>query len=265
MNNFVKVHVMHCGDVKVDRRLAYRDPDLDHIPFIGQRSEEYQPWLPVSCYLIEHPKGTVVIDAGWSEDVRTRPEVHLGHAYKFCHPRLPSGQSISEQLASKGLTLKSIDYVVISHMDIDHISGIHLLADAKSFLVSEPEWNGAKSYQKARCEGVVFESFSLDPIPFGPYQLGKDLFGDGLVYLVFTPGHTAGLVSVVARVENGWLLLAADAGYSKESWNQLILPGNTSNEQQALQSLQWISDFSKRDDCVAVIANHDPSVKYGIY
>ncbi|WP_028778477.1 N-acyl homoserine lactonase family protein [Shimazuella kribbensis] len=265
MNKFVKVHVMHCGDVKVDRRLAYKDSNLDHIPFVEQRSEEHQLWLPVSCYLIEHPNGTVVIDAGWSEDVRTRPEEHLGHAYKFCHPRLPSGQSVKEHLESKKIAVKNIDHVVISHLDIDHISGIHLLGDAKSFLVSEPEWNSAKSFQKARCEGITFETFSLEPIPFGPYHLGKDLFLDGLVYLVFTPGHTEGLISVVARVKDGWLLLTSDAGYSEKSWNQLILPGNSTNDQQALESLKWISSFSKRDDCVAVIANHDPSVKYGIY
>jgi glyoxylase-like metal-dependent hydrolase (beta-lactamase superfamily II) len=265
MSDFVKVHVMHCGDGKVDRRLAYKDPDLDNIPFVDQRPDEYQLWLPVSCYLIEHPNGTVVIDAGWSEDVRIRPEEHMGYAYKFCHPHLPYGKSIKEQLVSKGLSAKNIDHVVISHLDIDHISGIHLLTGAQSFLVSEPEWNAAKPFQKARCEGIAFEPFALDPIPFGPYQLGKDLFQDGLVYLVFTPGHTAGLISVVTRVKNGWLLLASDAGYSEESWNQLVLPSNTTSDQQALQSLQWISNFSKRDDCVAVIANHDRSVKYGIY
>ncbi|CRK82915.1 N-acyl homoserine lactonase AttM [Neobacillus massiliamazoniensis] len=148
---------------------------------------------------------------------------------------------------------------------MDHISGIHLLEGAKKFIVSEKEWNAAKDYQIARCKEIDFHPFSLQPIPFGPYQLGKDLFDDGLVYLVFTPGHTPGLISVLARVEDGWILLASDVGYSQESWNHSILPGYTSNDQQALESLEWVKTFSQREDCVAVIANHDPFVKFGIY
>lgn len=262
--HYVNVHVMHCGDVKVDRRLAYRDSALADVPEIGARDEEYQPWFPVSCYLIEHPEGNVVIDAGWSEAVRGEPEKHLGYAYRFCRPRLSPGQSIREQLEARNIVPEQIRYVLISHLDVDHINGLHLLAGAQEFIVSEPEWNAA-TYQKARCEGIAIKPFSLEQIPFGPYQLGKDLFGDGLVYLVFTPGHTAGLLSVLARVQNGWLLLVSDAGYSDVSWRELILPGHLYDERQAMQSLQWIRQFSEREDCVAVIASHDPAVKFGSY
>lgn len=265
MINFVNVHVMHCGDAKVDRRLAYKDDVLPDVPPVDERSEEHQIWTPVSCYLIEHPKGRIVIDASWSDVVRTDAERHLGYAYHYCKPRLPAGQSIKEQLASKNLSPSDIDYVLISHMDVDHISGIHLLAGAKEFIISEQEWNAAEDFKKARCKGIQFSPFSLETIPYGPYQLGKDLFGDGLIYLILTPGHTAGLISVLARTKDGWLLLVSDAGYSAQSWDQLLLPGFTSDDQQALDSLLWIREFSKRPDCVAVIANHDPSVIFGIY
>ncbi|WP_235828144.1 N-acyl homoserine lactonase family protein [Brevibacillus migulae] len=259
---FAKLHILHCGQVKVDQRLAFKTAELMDVPLVGSRSEQDQLLLPVSCYLIEHPKGAILIDAGWSEAVRSDPETAIGsYAYQICHPHLPPGQSIREQLEARNIPVQQLRYVLISHMDVDHISGLHHLEGAQSFIVSEPEWNGAKAHQKAKCQGVAIHPFSLDPIPFGPLQLGKDLYGDGSIYFILTPGHTDGLISVLVRVQDGWVLLVSDAGYSEISWNEMVLPGYTSDDEMAFQSLQWIREFSHREDCIAVIANHDPLVK----
>ncbi|WP_233531466.1 N-acyl homoserine lactonase family protein [Paenibacillus alkalitolerans] len=264
MDMFVKVHVMHTGDLKYDRSLAFKE--LEVIPPVNQRGEACQELVPVSAYLIEHPKGRVIVDAGWHEDIRTKPKEHFGEdLYQFIEYRLPEGSSLREQLAAKGFAPRDIDAVVMSHLDEDHISGLELLIGAKKFLVSEPEWKNVASYKEKWFKGVSFETFEPESIPYGPYRLGKDLFGDGLVYLVLTPGHTAGHVSVLARVEAGWLLLVSDAGYAEKSWQELILPGFTFDERQALDSLKWVREFSQREDCVAAIANHDPSVRPGIY
>jgi N-acyl homoserine lactone hydrolase len=262
VNDYAKVHILHCGQVKVDQRLAYKTAELKDVPPVGARSEQDQLWLPVSCYLIEHPKGDILIDAGWSEAVRSEPETAIGpYAYKICHPHLPPGQSIREQLQARNKPIEQLSYVLISHMDVDHISGILHLKEAQSFIVSEPEWNGAKAHQKARCQGVAIRPFSSGPIPFGPLKLGKDLYGDGSIYFILTPGHTEGLVSVLVRVQDGWVLLVSDAAYSEMSWREMVLPGYTCDDEMAIQSLQWIREFSLRADCIAVIANHDPLVK----
>nr|WP_281284907.1 N-acyl homoserine lactonase family protein [Cohnella terricola] len=208
------------------------------------------------------PKGDILIDTGWSEAVRSDPETAIGpYAYRICHPLLPPGQSIREQLEAKNKPVHQLRYVLISHMDVDHISGIHHLEGAQSFIVSELEWNGAKGHQRARCQGITIHPFPLKPIPFGPLKLGKDLYGDGSIYLILTPGHTDGLISVLVRVQDGWVLLASDAAYSRISWSEMILPGYTSDDEMAFQTLQWICEFSQREDCIAVIANHDPLVK----
>ncbi|HZG17838.1 MAG TPA: N-acyl homoserine lactonase family protein [Candidatus Bathyarchaeia archaeon] len=264
MENFVKVHVMHTGSVKYDRALAFKE--LDAIPPVNQRGAAFQELVPVSCYLIEHPTGRVVVDAGWHEDIRTQPKEHFGEdLYQFIEYSLPEGSSVKEQLSARKIAPEDLDAVVITHLDEDHISGLQLLLGAKRFLVSQPEWKNAASYKEKWYKGITFEAFELEPIPFGPHLLGKDLFGDGLVYLVFTPGHTHGHVSVLARVEKGWLLLASDVGYAEKSWNEHILPGFTVDDHLALQSLQWVQQFSQRVDCVAAIANHDPSVRPGSY
>lgn len=263
MESRLKVHVMHTGAVKVDRALPYQE--LDKVPPVNERGEAFQMWLPLSSYLIEHPKGRIVVDAGWHEEVRTKPAEHLGAAAQFAEFRLAEGESIREQLASRGLTPQDIDLVVVTHLDVDHISGLKLLSGAKRFLVSETELRHVKPHKKQWYEGLPLDPFRLESIPFGPYRLGKDVFDDGLVYLVFTPGHTMGQVSVLVRLASGWLLLAADVGYTERSWKEFILPGITVDQQQAVDSLQWVKDFSERDDCEAVLASHDPAVKPTVY
>lgn len=263
MESTMYVHVMHTGAVKVDRSLPYKE--LDAVPPVNVRGEEFQIWLPMSSYLIEHPKGRIVVDAGWHEDVRSKPIEHLGAAAHFAEQRLLPGESIKEQLAAKGLSPEDIDLIVVTHLDVDHISGLKLLSGAKRFWVSDMEFSHVKPFKQKWYEGLPLSTFELDSIPHGPYGLGKDVFGDGLVYLVFTPGHTLGQVSVLIRLQEGWLLLASDVGYGERSWKELLLPGITVNQQQAMTSLQWVRSFADREDCVAILANHDPAVQPTVY
>lgn len=254
----IQVQVMHTGLVKVDRALPFKE--LDTVPAVNVRGEAYQIWLPMSSYLIEHPAGRIVVDAGWHEYVRTKPREHLGPAASFAEQELPEGWSIQEQLASRGLTPCDIDAVVVTHLDVDHISGLTLLQGAKAFYASAPELDSVKPHKKIWYEGLPISTMEYEPIPYGPLGLGKDFFGDGLVYFVHTPGHTQGQMSVLVRLQSGWLLLASDTGYAERSWREMIPPGVMTDEAQAIRSLEWVRAFSERNDCVAVLANHDPSV-----
>ncbi|MGG3625149.1 N-acyl homoserine lactonase family protein [Bacillus gobiensis] len=265
MRSYAKVHVLHAGELTYDQSLAFKE--LDVIPPVHHRSKEFQQKVPVSSYLIEHPQGNIVVDTGWHEDIRTNPKKHLGEEiYQFIEYKLPEGHSIKEQLAAKNLSPEDIHTVVITHLDVDHISGLKLLSKAERFLVSEPEWENHRDESKEKWyKGIDFEPVKLEKIPFGPHQLGKDLFGDSLVYLVFTPGHTAGHISVLVRVEAGWVLLVSDVGYAEKSWKEQILPGITVDDELAFQSLQWVKEFSELEDCVVAIANHDPNIQPTVY
>lgn len=263
MESQIKVHVMHTGRVKVDRALPYKE--LDVVPPVHAREESYRMWLPISSYLIEHPDGNIVVDAGWHEDVRANAQAHLGAAASFVEYELPAGWSIREQLAARRLSPSDIDIVVISHLDVDHISGLSLLRGARSFWVSEPELANAKPHKLAWYGGLPVRTFAYESIPYGPNKRGRDLFGDGRIYLVDTPGHTPGQLSVLVRLRAGWLLLASDTGYTGRSLEESILPGITTDERQAAQSLQWTKAFSERSDCIGVLLNHDPAIVPATY
>lgn len=258
------VHVMHTGEVSIDRALAFRERTLHPMPYTGWfRSKEKRIRVPVSAYLIEHPEGPVLVDTGWHTDVRTSQRRHLGWlAWSMYRGRLPEGRAITEQLAALGVAPADLAAVVLSHLHSDHVSGVGLVEDAPRIVVSEPEWDARTDfgYISSMWEGVDLEPFALEEIPFGPFRRGLDLFGDGTVYLVYTPGHSEGHASVLAWTESGWVLLAGDVGYAARSWEEHVLPGVTTSDQEMDASLSWVEEFAARDDCVAALANHDPAV-----
>jgi len=263
----VGVRVFHTGSASIDRALAFRERTLHPLPHTGWfRSDSKRLWVPVSAYLVDHPEGLVLVDTGWNAAMREDQRDHLGFLPStMFRGRLPDGEAVHEQLAALDVEPADLDYVVLTHLDSDHVSGVDHVADAERILVSEPEWDARDGfrYVQSMWDGVDVEPFPLESVPFGPSNRGLDLFGDGRVYLVFTPGHSPGQVSVLVDTGAGWVLLASDVGYAARSWEEGILPGLTDSDEDARASLQWVADFARRDDCVAALANHDPDVDPG--
>ncbi|MDG5472482.1 N-acyl homoserine lactonase family protein [Jeotgalibacillus sp. ET6] len=262
----MKVHILHTGRVRIDQALAYKEKSIHPAPYTGWfRGNEKKMWVPVSSYLIEHPTGYILIDTGWHEQIRENQKKHLGRFSNSMYTGdLPNGQSVLEQLRSKGIQSHDISLVLLTHLHSDHVSGLQNFKDAKRILTSDIEWKAANrkmGYIKSMWEGIPIETFIPSAIPHGPFKLGLDLFGDGSIYLVHTPGHSAGMFSVMVKMKEDWLLLASDVGYSKKSWQKMILPGVTVNKSDAEKSLQWVRDFSKRKDCILTAANHDPLIR----
>lgn len=264
-----KTHIWHTGSVYIDRALAFKEKTWHPIPYSGWlRKRENKSWFPVSTYLIEHPKGKILIDTGWHEDIRTDSKKHLGWLpSSMFKGELPVGESVQERLEHMNLSSNELDYVILTHLHADHVSGVKHVAKAKKILTSDVEWQAAQrglGYVKSMWEGVPVETFRFHDISFGPFERGYDLFNDGSILLVHTPGHSKGQVSVMISTEGGWVLLASDVGYSEKSWKQQILPGVTVDKGDAHKSLAWVRDFSTREDCRYVVANHDPDVREGV-
>lgn len=265
----MKVHVLHTGMVYIDRALAFKEQGMHPMPFTGWlRGKDKKMWVPVSSYLIEHPKGLILVDTGWHEDIRLKQKKHLGTlAHSMFKGYLPEGTSIAEKLQTMGVKNEDLDFVLLTHLHSDHVSGLRHVKDAKKILTSELEWKAAQKqigYIKSMWNGIRIDTFSLTNIPHGPYKKGYDLFGDGSLYLIHTPGHSDGMFSVLVKLQRGWLVLASDVGYGERSWKEIVLPGLTTDQKSAQISLEWLKDFSNRTDCIQVITNHDPKIKQGI-
>lgn len=272
----IKIHVMHCGSMLVSEKVPYGGGvTLKNAVGSVVEKDEKRVELPVSAYLIEHPKGLVLVDTGWGREispngvydaaaVRSQMPAYLA---SFYHPWVGRGQTVSEQLAAMGIKPEDIDIVLLTHLDADHTSGLRSLAGAKRFLLPEEErWWADRTVYKARqpvklWEGMPIEVFWFKGTMEGPLWWSYDLFGDETVTLICLPGHTDGHIGL--RIKNGksFVVLASDAAYSARSWQEMLMPGYGFNDKSIKKSLKWLSEQAQDPNCISVIANHDPAVQ----
>lgn len=260
----IRIHVFHTGSVIVDRAIPYRERNpLAVTGFLRGKDKKLR--LPVSCYLIEHPKGNVLIDTGWdSRYITEKPHRFFGLLDGISTPVIGVGENVDCQLARLGLLPSDLDYIFFSHMDFDHTSGLRLVQDAKRIMAAEEEIADSKKYffryVKSNWNFTEVEPFAYQSTGLGPAGKSYDVFGDRSVVLVNTPGHTHGLFSAVIRGKERYVVLAGDSVYSRRSWEELILPGFTADKKMAARSVKWIRRRAADPRCAEVLANHDPEV-----
>lgn len=222
--------------------------------------------VPVKAFLVEVGGHRILVDTGWSEQCATHPLRHMGFSLWFAsEPVVAAGEGMGPQLKRLGLTPQQLDAVVLTHMDCDHASGLVDLAGAPRVFASAEELAAAEKHD-VRYRLSFGSGFSIEPVAFSPTDdapFGKacDLFGDGTIRLVFTPGHTAGSLVVVARnpASGRFVLLAGDTGYNAASWDELRLPGPLVDADEMHRGLAWVRDMRAHEDCVAALAAHDPN------
>lgn len=271
----IKFSVLHCGSTLMSPSMPYGRGDyLFSCGFaVPERSKV---WLPASAYLIEHPKGNILIDTGWGRQTSPTGNGMVRRGVNRVLPinslmsyegKVESHKAVSEQLERQDITPRQLDYVILTHMGPDRVSGLESVADARHILVSDIEYKTANSaysrflhYQPKLWNKTPLTTFSFEETGLGPVGKSYDLFGDGSVELVHLPGFTRGMTAVVVRNEGKFVLIYSDAGFGKQSWRKMLLPGLCADRKLAYRSLMWVRQMSLSPDCVASFANHDPEV-----
>jgi N-acyl homoserine lactone hydrolase len=179
---------------------------------------------PVPGYAVVHERGTVLFDTGLHESLITSSEL-LGALAEMFTVELTPADLAEVRLAEAGIDPASVTHVVNSHLHFDHCGHNGPFADAVT-LVQTPEWEAAQRPTKYAYAGVP-----LDEIGGGDLRLvdGEvDLFGDGTVVLVPTPGHTVGHQSLLVRAgpepDADRALLVGDACYVRRMLAARLTP-----------------------------------------
>ena len=266
MSDKFKVSVLEYGRVILPSCALFRE-EGEFYPFCMityLRKKDKLINVPAFTFLIQCPNGKkIVYYTAWSSMVRTHPWLNMAASHLVDQPILPAGQCVNERVAEHGYKNEDIDYVILSHMHIDHAGGVRDMLGAKKFLVSAEEYSaaykgGIASYRANCWEGVDLETFDFDDCGMGPCGKAKDLFGDGSVMLIYTPGHTPGHTSILLRNNDKQLLLAGDCGYARKSWRDHILPGLMKDPENMTRSLNWVKDFyNTADGLIDVISDHE--------
>lgn len=271
----IKIHIFHTGSVCVSPHLPFGGDKCNILKASGIfTSKAKRLWLPVSAYLIEHPKGKILVDCGWHRDIspngifdRKAQIRSLGSPilYLVNQGIVEKGAAIDEQLALLGIHPYELDYVLCTHLDCDHVNGLQLVADARHIMVSSDELHYTRRHPFVRFQKRWWSGVKLTPFDWnadeGPFRQSYDLFSDGSISLINIAGHSNGLFAVkITNHEGKYVILASDGGYSIKSWQQLITSGIALDKQKQKQSLLWLKSQSEHPNCIALLANHDPDI-----
>jgi len=180
---------------------------------------------PIPGYAVIHERGTVLFDTGLHE-----PLIHssdeLGALAAMFTPELTADDLAEVQLTRAGIDPGSVTHVVNSHLHFDHCGRNGPFPHAVT-LVQADEWEAAQHPTKYAYVGVP-----LDEIGGGDLRLvdgAVDVFGDGTVVLVPTPGHTVGHQSLLVRASTApdadSALLVGDACYVRRMLAARLTPG----------------------------------------
>ena len=272
----MKIHVLHTGEVRVSPYLPFGGDHCNLLKASGMTTpKEDWIWLPVSVYLIEHPKGLILVDTGWHRDMspegvydKKAQVKSLGSRvlYNVNQGQIPLGEAVDEQLATMGIKPSDIDYVLLTHLDCDHANGLRAVKDAKHILVAAEELecarkNGFIRYKKKWWEGVDLQTIEWNGTE-GPAGKSFDLFGDGSIKMINIPGHCDGLCAVkITREDGKYVLLFSDGGYATKSWKEMITSGVSLDKEMQRKSLMWIREQSMDANCIESLATHDTDIK----
>jgi N-acyl homoserine lactone hydrolase len=226
----------------------------------------FDPWdpacgstvrIPYFFYLVLHPRGPVLVDCGAHPDLVASPANRLGDQAAMSAVVMDASDTVSARLASVGLGPGDVEHVVLTHLHFDHCGGLEALGSATAYVQSAERRFAADPpvYQRPAYISQDWSGHSR----WDPVDGERDLFGDGSIRLIPTPGHTPGHQSVVVRLPGRTVLLVGDAAYHPVKMRQRRLPGYLWNPDELVASWERIEAI-ERDHNAELLFSHYPSL-----
>jgi glyoxylase-like metal-dependent hydrolase (beta-lactamase superfamily II) len=201
--------------------------------------------MPVPCFLVAHPKGTLMWDVGVIPDATVEKAAASGGARYDVNATAAAlvKRTLRGQLAEIGYSPSDITYVSISHAHKDHSANLNQFASS-TWLVRPAEREFMWKPGNERVEPTFYKelerskSIALD-------KDEHDVFGDGTVVIKAAPGHTPGHQVLVLRLAStGRVMLAGDLyHYPPERTLRRPPPDNEFNVQQSAASRAMIEEY----------------------
>jgi glyoxylase-like metal-dependent hydrolase (beta-lactamase superfamily II) len=233
---------------------------------IGQSKEDYAN-VPVPSYLVRHPTvGPILIDTGLHPSVASDPKHNMGRLASYFS--LEPGADVTSQLRTKGLGPGDIEVVILTHLHTDHASAISEFPESV-FVVSAEEWRAVNEVRIPQLKGYVpkhydhavdYRTVDFDAgyiESYGPFGRTMDLFGDGSVRLAYTPGHTAGHMSVILKLPRRDFVIAADVAYSWRQFEGGPEPYQVHDRHNWRRSLREMQAYRRAYPYALIVPGHD--------
>jgi N-acyl homoserine lactone hydrolase len=198
-----------------------------------------------NCYLIKHAQGWMLWDTGIPDAVAAMPNGLAPADPKAVYWHRP--KTLAAQLDQLGVTPSDIKVIAVSHTHPDHIGNVEMFPAAMLYVQkAEYDWPGADNAPRFKPEHPVTK-----------LEGDRDVFGDGSVTILSTPGHTPGHQSLLVKLPHtGAVVLSGDAVHFRSNWDNRGVPVVNFSKEQTLASMQKLSETLAKEHAQLWI-NHD--------
>lgn len=231
------------------------------------RDKNWVDPLPIYAFLIDHPEGKFMVDTGdtWRNSVPGYLPWWNPFFTKEVEIKVAPQEEIGPRLAAMNIDPASdIAAVILTHFHHDHTGGLdhfphnRIIAPRESYEVSRG-FKGKMMGCLPQRWPIWFrpELVDMDGPAVGPFPASHPITKDGRIFMVPTPGHSVGHVSVVVRGEDITYFLAGDATYTEANLRAEKADGVTGNSAQSEATLRAIKQFASEEPTI-ILPAHDP-------
>jgi N-acyl homoserine lactone hydrolase len=237
-----RLYVLYCGETRIPDISAWSPSVNVGQPFIFSNN----------CFLIHHGHDWMLWDSGYADAITDAPQGVAGAV----NSRGYRTRTLVSQLNEVGVSADEVTYLAFSHTHNDHVGNANLFANATLY-IQQAEYEAAFGPDPAR--------YGFNPEYYDRLRHSKvvklhgdyDVFGDGSVRILSTPGHTPGHQSLLVRLPKaGAIVLSGDAAHFEDNFVHRRVPVFNFNVEQSRSSMDRIAAILKSEHAQLWI-NHD--------
>ena len=230
-----KLYILNCGE-GVPGDISRWSPGVD----VGKSMP-----MAENCYLMHHTQGWLLWDTGVTDAIAAMPNGDAPSDPRAIHWYRP--KTLAAELNAVGVKPSDIKYLAISHTHPDHVGNVEMFPQAMLLVQkAEYEWPNPLGVGRFKPEH-----------PVKKLEGDHDVFGDGSVTILSTPGHTPGHQSLLVKLqETGAIVLSGDAVHFKSNWDNRRVPSINTDKESTATSMERIAGVMAKEKAQLWI-NHD--------
>src|SRR5882672_7282971 len=231
-----RLYVIECGQGRSPNQARWSPGVNEGKPFD----------MVTNCYLIKHAQGWMMWETGVGD---TFASIQEGRVGTDGAPTWRLAKTLAVQLEEIGVKPSDVRYVAVSHTHNDHIGNVEMFPKAM-LLVQKAEYEWPSPFGVGRFKPAH---------PVTKLEGDHDVFGDGSVTLLSTPGHTPGHQSILIRLPKaGAVLITGDAAHFKDNWDNRRIPSFNVDKDKSAASMQRIADVMAQSNAQLWIHHDKP-------